>query len=165
MAPLPRFLSIALLLSSSPASHHRYHKPARSGSNGGGGSSTSRSTSVCPFGARCFYAHLDENGNDVKDRTPPAQPASSRRTCPYLRGGGGRGGSRGGARGGARGGGGGGGGRAGQEHGFGEIGGEALDHLHLLYPFEGEGEAASIRNMYLPSAQGLLPSPAVLLCT
>eukprot|EP00752_Nemacystus_decipiens_P006422 g5785.t1 len=106
----------------------KYHKPARSGGNG-----SSSGTNVCPFGARCFYAHLDENGNDVKDRTP-APPASSRRSCPYLRGGGGGGGGRGGA----RGGGGGGRGRAGRGHGLGASGEQGLDDLQLLYPFEVE---------------------------
>ncbi|CAN0569740.1 unnamed protein product, partial [Ectocarpus sp. 12 AP-2014] len=32
----------------------KYHKP---GNASGGGTTT-----VCPFGSRCFYAHLDENG-------------------------------------------------------------------------------------------------------
>lgn len=140
----------ALLLSPHP--DHRYHKPARSGSNGGSrssGGSNSSGSNVCPFGARCFYAHLDENGNDVKDRTPPAPPPSSRRTCPYLRGGEGGGGSRGGARGG-------GGGRAGRVHGFGASGGGGLDDLHFFYPFEGEGEAVWVRSLCLPAVQRTL---------
>lgn len=116
----PPWLALAL----TPGLRRRYHKPARSGSS---------ATNVCPFGARCFYAHLDEDGNDVKDRTPPPPPASSRRTCPYLRGGRGRGSSRGGARGG-------GGGRMGRDHGYGARGGGGLDDLQLLYPFEEEEE-------------------------
>eukprot|EP00903_Cladosiphon_okamuranus_P012561 g11761.t1 len=118
----------------------KYHKPARSGSNGGSRSSSSSGTNVCPFGARCFYAHLDENGNDVKDRTPSAPPASARRTCPYLRGGGRGGSSRGGVSVG-----GGGGGRAGRESGSG--GGE-LDDLHFFYPFEGEEYAPDVTDSY-----------------
>ncbi|CAN0140210.1 unnamed protein product, partial [Ascophyllum nodosum] len=35
----------------------KYHKADRS--------------AVCPFGVRCFYAHLDKNGRDVKNQPPP----------------------------------------------------------------------------------------------
>lgn len=94
----------------------RYHKPDNS--------------SVCPFGARCFYAHLDAHGNDVKDRpTPPPPQGAPRRSCPYLR--------VGGARGGGRGGGGGGAGHRGMGHGGGR---ESFDNLRQLYSFNFEGE-------------------------
>ncbi|CAM9799549.1 unnamed protein product [Scytosiphon promiscuus] len=71
----------------------KYHKPESSRGSGSG------NVNICPFGARCFYAHLDEHGNDVKDKTPPAASAPMRRTCPYLagRGGGGGGGGGGGS--------------------------------------------------------------------
>ncbi|CAB1098491.1 unnamed protein product [Ectocarpus sp. CCAP 1310/34] len=118
----------------------KYHKP---GNASGGGTTT-----VCPFGSRCFYAHLDEHGNDVKDRATPAAPAPLRRTCPYLRAGGGGGGSAGASRGGGanRGGGrsGGRGGtgageRAGHGHG---ASGRVFSDIHVLYPFGGDGTAA-----------------------
>ncbi|CAM9870447.1 unnamed protein product, partial [Discosporangium mesarthrocarpum] len=52
-------------LSSRPCKYHR-----SDGSN------------TCPFGRRCFYAHLDADGVDVKDKLPPPNPL--RRSCPYL---------------------------------------------------------------------------------
>ncbi|CAM9375317.1 unnamed protein product [Choristocarpus tenellus] len=45
-----------------------YHRP--DGSN------------TCPFGKRCFYAHLDAEGNDVKDSQPA--PTLSRRSFPHV---------------------------------------------------------------------------------
>lgn len=38
----------------------------------------------CPFGSKCFYAHLDETGVDVKDRAAPPAAAAPRRACPYM---------------------------------------------------------------------------------
>ncbi|CAN0428998.1 unnamed protein product, partial [Ascophyllum nodosum] len=45
----------------------KYHKADRS--------------AVCPFGVRCFYAHLDKNGRDVKNRPPPRTRRQERATA------------------------------------------------------------------------------------
>lgn len=96
----------------------------------------SDSSNVCPFGARCFYAHLDANGADVKNRpAPPPPQGPPRRSCPYLRGEGARGAGRGPGVGGT----GGGHGHRGMGHGHG-AGVDRLNNLRNLYTFEFEGE-------------------------
>ena len=60
-------LTLPILAAVQFSDRNRYHKADRS--------------AVCPFGVRCFYAHLDKNGRDVKNRPPPRTRRQERATA------------------------------------------------------------------------------------